>query len=914
MPDPTGRGEVLVGRAPEMARLAELLAGAVAGQGAIVFLAGEPGIGKTALARAFLWRARSNASVSVARGRCVNQYGAGEAYLPFLDAFSRLIAGPGREQTLAALRTCAPTWCLQVPAAAEDPEEREALQRRTVGATKERMLRELMDGMSAAAAAFPLVVLLEDLQWADASSIDALRYLGSHIRRQRILILGTLRPADLEVSDHPLKSCRLDLMTQPHCHELALRALDAGHVAEYLDERFPGHRFPAELAAFVHGRTDGHPLFIVSFVELLCARGAITEEDGVWELRKPIAESDHDVPQNLRDMIRRQVEMLAEPERTALQGASVIGREFPSTVLASLLEVDELALEDRLHRLDRAYRLIDAVGEEELPDGALATRYRFAHGLCQEVVYEDLGSKRRTTLHQRAGQALLRHHGERSVRIAPALALHFERGRDFASAVSALMQAGEKAAGCYAYGEALEHFGHALRLVDRIPSAERGRRPALLHERRGRVLYAMGRFDDAAQDFRRTLEGARALDDPALACAALSNLCNALLFAQRLEETAVRAHEAVEAAARSGDARLQVEALVHVARVVQGDGRPGESLPLLDEAIATSRRLGHDPALLMALAYRAFGHYWQSEYALAEVTFAEALDLAERLGDGFLAIACRMHLGLACVNLGRFSEGLAIFDKSIEIARRNGDRFWLPRLVSHLGWVRTELQDPEGARQYHEQGLGLARQHELQLAPGTEALMMLCIDYARGGRLDEARQLVQELDGIRTQASSAWFGWLHELRMEIVLSEYWLVCGDLARAKEHAQALQRVAVGMGARAYVAAGLRGQALVALAEADVRSARALAEAACDQVAGRALPLETWKCLATLGRVCAGDGDPAAAADAFRRAAVIVHDMAAHVDDAALRATFLESPDVREVLEGAARAAPQAARRDS
>ena len=384
MPDAPGRGEVLVGRASELAKLEELLAAAVAGQGSIVFLAGEPGIGKTALARAFMRRARSEPSVSIGRGHCVEQYGAGEAYLPFLDALSRFIAGPGREHTLAAMRKAAPTWCLQVPAAIDTPEARDDVQRRAVGATPERMLRELMDGVSASAAVFPLVLLLEDLQWADVPSIDALRYLGSHIRGQRILVVGTLRPADLEAKDHPLRSCRLDLLTQPHCHELALGLLGREQVAEYLDARFPGHQFPAELAAFVHGRTDGHPLFIVSFVELLCARGAMAEEDGVWGLRKPISESGHDVPQNLRDMIRRKVEMLAEPERTALQGASVLGREFPSTVLASLLEVDELTLEERLHRLERAHRLIDAVGEEELPDGALATRYRFAHGFCQD--------------------------------------------------------------------------------------------------------------------------------------------------------------------------------------------------------------------------------------------------------------------------------------------------------------------------------------------------------------------------------------------------------------------------------------------------------------------------------------------------------------------------------------------------
>jgi tetratricopeptide (TPR) repeat protein len=900
-----------VGRARELAKLAELFQGAVAGRGGIVFITGEPGIGKTALARAFLRSARSDPSVSIGRGRCVEQYGAGEAYLPFLDALSRFMAGPGREKTLAAMRQVAPTWCLQVPAAVDSPEAREDMQRRAVGATPERMLRELMDGMSSAAAAFPLLLLLEDLQWADAPSIDALRFLGGHIRRQRILVVGTLRPGDLEVRDHPLRSCRLDLLTQPHCHEMALGVLGRGQVAEYLDARFPGHQFPPELAAFVHERTDGHPLFIVSFVELLCARDAIAEEDGVWGLRKPISESDHDVPHNLRDMIRRKVEMLAEPERTALQGASVLGREFPSTVLASLLDVDELSLEERLHRLERAHRVIDAVDEEDLPDGALATRYRFTHGFCQEVVYEDLGSKRRTTLHQRAGQALRRHHGAQAARIAPALALHFERGRDFAGAVAALVQAGENAAGWYAYGEALEHFDHALALADRLPPGEQASSRAQLHRLRGLALYALGRFAESARELTRVLDAARGAGDAVLECAALSHLCDALYFDQRLEEMAVRAHEAVGAAARADSPALQVEALLQVARVLQAEGRPAECAPLFDDAVAAARRLGHERALLTALAYRGLLRYWQADYLDAERTFTEAMDLAERLGDGFVAFASRMHVGLARVNLGRFAEAQGIFDETIEMAVRNGERLWRPRLVSHLGFIRRELKDFPRARAHDEESLRLARQHETTMAAETEALLSLCLDYERDGRRDEARRIIEELDRIRTASTGAWFGWLHELRFESLLSEYELLCGNLSQARTHAQALQRVATELGARVYVAAAHRLQALAALEEGDLGSARRLAEAARDELAGHALPLESWKALATLGRVLARAGDQAAATDAYRQSAAYVREMAGRVDDDALRATFLESPDVREVLRGAAEDAPAAGR---
>jgi len=905
-PPSPGAGEVLVGRKAELRKLEDFLAGVLAGQGAVVFLTGEPGIGKSALAAEFLRRAGSKPQVSLCRGRCVDQYGAGEAYLPFLDILGMLLSGSGRKETLAVMTTHAPTWCLQVPAATTSPEEREALQRRTVGATKERMLREIVEGLSAAAAAFPVVLLLEDLQWADPSTIDALRFMGKRLARQRILILGTFRPADLEVSGHPLKSCRLDLMTESHYHEIALSPLGPAQVAEYLDARFPGNRFPANLATFVHGRTEGQPLFVVNIVELLAARGDIAPADGVLTLVRPLSDRDHDVPESLRDMIRRKVDMLSEADRTALQAASVIGRDFLSTVLATLIEADEEALEERLLRLDRVHGLVESRGEEDLPDGSLATRYRFSHALYQEVLYEELVSKRRASLHLRVGQALLRHYGQESPRVAAALALHFERGRDFPGAVTALMQAGDKAAGIYAYGQALEHFGHAVRLVERLPAEDQAGRLLHLHHRRGRALHDMLRFDDAAADFTLMREAAIRVGDTALEYTALSGLCNALFFTLRLEEMAVRAHEALGVAARSGSPQLQAEALVHVAQVVEAEGRLSDSLPLFDAIIEESRLMDHEPSLLSALAYRGLAHYWQSEYALAEETFVEAAALAERLREGYLGSACRMHVGLARANQGRLGAARAVFDETIEMARRNGDRVWLPRLVTQLGWIHRELHDFDGAREHDEEGLRLAREQDVAIAPATESLLSLCVDYARAGRGDEAQRVIEELEKIRNTSRGAWFGWVHELRMQSVVAEHWLLRSDVARAREHAHLLRQAAEGVGARSYVAAAHRILALAALEEEQLGTAREAAEAALLALAPCRAPLEAWKVHATHAQVLARAGERAAALAAYREAEALVRTIAAGVFDDALRQGFLTCPAVLAVLGGAAREA--------
>src|SRR5207248_7952834 len=141
----------------------------------------------------------------VSRGRCVEQYGPGEAYLPFLDALATMLNGPRRGAIAAVLQMYAPTWCLELPAAFSSSGSLEKLQQETIGATKERMMREMGDALGVLAATSPIVLLLEDLHWADPSSVDLLRHLCQRIGTQRLLIAGTFRPEDVERSGHPLK-------------------------------------------------------------------------------------------------------------------------------------------------------------------------------------------------------------------------------------------------------------------------------------------------------------------------------------------------------------------------------------------------------------------------------------------------------------------------------------------------------------------------------------------------------------------------------------------------------------------------------------------------------------------------------------------------------------------------------------
>jgi serine/threonine protein kinase/tetratricopeptide (TPR) repeat protein len=877
-----------VGREPEIRKLEALLRQAVEGTGRVVFITGEPGIGKTSLSDEFLRRARKHqGGILISRGRCVEQYGTGEAYLPFLDAMGGLLQAPGRERIAAVMRTYAPTWCMELPTAFASSGSLEKLQQETIGATKERMMREMGDALGMLAAASPIVLLLEDLHWADPSSVDLLRHLSQRIGSQRLLITGTFRPEDIERSGHPLKSYKAEMQSHHLCEELALGSWNREHVAEYIDATFSPNDFPAELISLIHEKTEGHPLFAANLLQYLGERGDLAKVNGRWSLVRPLSEMDLAAPESVRAMIIKKLDTLEAEERRALQYASVEGTEFHSTVTAKLLGVDEIDLEESLARLSKTHRLIETIGEEELPDGSLTTRYRFSHALYQNFLYGDLVNKRRIMLHQQAGDQLLQHFGKRAPQIATQLAMHFEQGRDFPRAVEFLIHAGDHAAKLYGYAEAERHYGHALGLVQKLPSEVQAERLSTLYHKRGTVNHAMGDFSQAAKDFTNMLDQARALESLELQSTALNALTMSLFFSHRLEETVARAGEALEVAERAGSEQLRVETMFLIGLKHLCYGELKEAKLLLDEVVTTSQRLNHKPGLASGLTWRACLYFFQSEYARAVEVTTEALKLASELRDGFLMLTSFFFLGLSQGNQGKMSASLATLNEALEKARRNGDLFWHPRFPNCIGWIYRELYDFESARKYNEEGIEVSRHHHV-LEAEANSLINRGIDCTHAGESEKTAAAFHEVRDIFER--DAWFRWRYNIRLEAAMAEHWLRQGDLDKAREFVNRLQATATEHGVHKYIAVAHQLMARVSIASGDLSAAEQHFEAALAELNEYPVPVVAWKTYAGAARLKLTQGDVAGAQEAFGRASEIVNTIAANVSDEKLRNTFL------------------------
>jgi len=463
-----------VGRGKERAELRESFASASSRRGLLLCVAGEPGMGKTTLVEDFLAELESgDQALHIGRGRCSERLAGAEAYMPLLEALESLLYGQSGQSIAHAMKRLAPSWYAQVaPLAAETSSSA----RRARPGSQEMMKRELSAFFQEITRLRPLALFLDDLHWADVSTIDLLAYLAGKLAGARALIVVTYRPSDLLLAKHPFLQIKPDLQARGVCREILLEFLTRDDIEKYLALQFPDHCFPAELPFLIHAKTEGNPLFMTDLVRYLSDRGVIAQAQGRWAMASALPEIERDLPASMRGMIERKIAQLEPDDCQLLAAAGVQGYEFDSAVVAKALSLEPDEVEERLEALERIYAFVRLVEEKEFPDRTLTQRYRFVHALYLNALYGSLRPTRKTRLSKAVAEALLGFYGEQSGRVASELAALFEAAREFARAAEYYSLATENSLRVCAYKEAVILARRGLNLLDAAPeSVERAR-------------------------------------------------------------------------------------------------------------------------------------------------------------------------------------------------------------------------------------------------------------------------------------------------------------------------------------------------------------------------------------------------------------------------------------------------------
>jgi predicted ATPase len=748
-----------VGRDRERMELREAFESALSGRALVFGVAGEPGMGKTTLVEDFLSELETRIGrCGITRGRCSERLAGTEAYLPLLEALEGLLRSPVGDAVSRLMKQHAPTWYLQVAETSiDDSSERLALAHLQAG-SQERMKRELAAFFEGLSRLHPVLLFLDDLQWADVSTVDMLAYLATRFASMRIMIVVTYRPSEMLLAKHPFSQLKLDLQSRGFCRELALEFLSTGDVERYLAQEFPQHEFPPTFSALIHARTEGSPLFMTDLLRYLRTRGVLANDGGSWIVTQSVPLLANELPESIRGMIQRKIDQLEEPDRRLLSAAAVQGYEFESAVIATVTGSDAAEVEERLETLEHVYGFVRRASEHRLPNGALSVRYRFVHVLYMNRLYTLLTPTRRAKLSLSVAEALLGVYGADNTEVAPNLALLFEVAGDMKRAVDCLLFAAQHSFRVFANQEAIVLARRGLELLVKLPdTTERARQEMLLQVGLALPLAAtqgLARRDVGAA-YGRAYElwkesGAygelfgvpaglwgfyivAAQMDTALAIAE-----ELLRFAQRDEDRAMLviaewamgitlhhagdhlraldhfesgiAHYALELSPAFSNMSFDpgVGTLAESARVLWVLGYPDRALRRAEEGIALAELVTHPEARGFAPAFGAFIEQFRGN-APASFRHSEAVIAISRDRDIATTLAWGMVLhGWALAHLGRIDEGIQEILESLAAQKAAGSMIARTEFLAILADALIEGGRFEDALTAVEEGLEVA--------------------------------------------------------------------------------------------------------------------------------------------------------------------------------------------------------------
>ncbi len=392
-----------VGRQRESAALRQSFSRALQGERQLIFITGEPGIGKTALVEEFVREASAaEPLLRTARGHMVEGAAGSEPFYPVLVAVGQLCRGPDGTELVELLAQHAPTWLVQFPGLVK-PEHRERLQSEILGATRDRMLREIREAMDAFAAEKPVLYIYEDAHWLDPSSLDLLSAFTHDRVPAKAMVIITMRSPERPGADDPLKRIKQDLLIHNLGFEIPLGPLSETEVAAYLESDSPASSLPEGFSALVYRRSEGNPLFMVATLDRMLQKNQASHEEGKWKLTVPIEQIDLEVPESLRQSIEGQIDQLTIEEQRALEAASVAGTSFSAHVVAGVTRIDLDQLLELFEKLSRRSRFVRPGLSQELEDGTIVQVFEFVHALYREVFYWRQTPARRASLQRAIG-------------------------------------------------------------------------------------------------------------------------------------------------------------------------------------------------------------------------------------------------------------------------------------------------------------------------------------------------------------------------------------------------------------------------------------------------------------------------------------------------------------------------------
>ncbi|HEX6675132.1 MAG TPA: AAA family ATPase [Actinomycetes bacterium] len=631
----TSAGAVFVGRADELDRLVAVLARAERGRPAVGLVAGDAGVGKTRLLTELADRAEAE-GVRALVGGCMEAGDVGLPYVPFVDAFRDVGGRPGEADLAAPMVAAVPSLGRLLPKVAEEG----------IGALPpsdafERVqlfdgVLSLLVGLSELA---PVLLVVEDLHWADRSTRDLLTFLVRTLRTGRVAVVASYRSDELH-RRHPLRPLLAELVRVPDIERIELRPFTRAELAEHL-ELLTGGRLAPEAVDRILARSEGNAFF----AEELLAAGA--------------ARADVALPVALADVLLARVEALSDLAQDVLKVAAVAGRRVDHRLLTAAAGLPDAELEQGLR---------EAIADQVLVVDPAGESYRFRHALLQEVVYGDLLPGERTRLHATYARVL--------AESGPAaeLAWHALASHDLPGALGALVRAAADAREVFGPAEAYHHLTQAIELWDRVPDAAAVAgidRPELLL-RAAQAASDSGEARHAASLARDAVAAIDAAAEPLRAAVAYERLAWFLLEVEESPEVLDAARRAVELVPAEPPTPLRAQVTGGLARALVYFRGDQEASHWCDEALAVARAAGSAADEAQALLIQVILARRRDDFDSARALVDQARERAAAVMDRPRQLEALCFLGRLELDDGNLPVAGTSLGEAVGLAERTG--------------------------------------------------------------------------------------------------------------------------------------------------------------------------------------------------------------------------------------------------
>jgi tetratricopeptide (TPR) repeat protein len=641
-----------VERDEERANLRRAVNGALGGEGRLVFVSGEAGVGKSRLVEEVSAEAEAR-GMRVLVGHCV-EMGGSPPYLPFVEIVEQAITGP--RSTLAmreALGDAAPEIARIVPGLRRVFPDISAPVDLPPELARRYLWNSVLEFTERAARQQPLLVILEDLHWADESTILLTEYLAPLLAEMPVLMVGTYRDVEVGVS-HPLARAVNQLMRRRVIDRIGLKRLSRDGVGAMV-AGLAGQRPPPQLVGAIDAETEGNPFFVEEVFFHLAESGVLLDDNG--HVRADLHIDEIDVPESVRLVVGGRLERLSEATRDALVAAAVLGRTFPPDLVGNVAALEGDALVESLDEAERARLIAPAKGNGHLV---------FSHELIRQTLLADTSTLKRERLHLKAAEAIEQRYADDLEAHAADLAHHLSRAgyaTDRKRLVSYLTISGQRAVNAAAFEDAVDDFQQALSFLEDGDSDAR----AELLERLAMALRSVGRWDEALATMNEALD---------------------------LYESAGR----TEAYGRL--AWSMVYQLTWAGRFLEGAGVAQRALGTLGDIPNPDR------ARLLSAGGWASG--LGGDYATATGMFAQARAVAEQVGDE-RALADVLHMEtIHHMGFAEFEEGVAAGLRAAEVFEREGALWDLSSVLAFVVYEDGALGRSKQATALQERTMAMA--------------------------------------------------------------------------------------------------------------------------------------------------------------------------------------------------------------